>query len=606
MLISLKSIDLHRQSWWRWAALVALVFTAVFEFAANAAALEFTTPTNSSPIAISRDQQFVWVVNPRDDTVSVLRTGTNTVIATIGTGDEPRSVAVDPNNNYAFVANAAGNSVTIIRIIDDSPANFAAVVEKTVKTGAEPWNIVISPNGKRVFVANSGQDTITVINAVTRNIIGHVDLRNSVCNAPNHQRRFQPRGMAVILSSSQLYVTRFLSFTKDTGGRQGIDLGKEGALCRIAINTASISIGGYVPAEVVKFAPRVTGFNVDSNGDGVADPTRAFPNQMQSIVIRGNRGFMPNIAASPTSPLVFNTDTQAFLTFLNDVGTGFLTDGGALNLHLGAKNPEAGKKRLFFSNPWAIAFTTQSGAGVRLCRIGRQRSPRKTQSHRRQQGGVHRRCGHDTLYRLERSGQCRDARRQSRQESRWYRNYIQRRHGPMSRISFQATCQSSIPLPTRSSKSFKRPTCHFRVRLRRICRSAPRCSFHRVAISSARPAPRFQRRKGFPPKAGRIAPVAISMAGPTGLYGSSALARGNRSTLRALLTRKTATSKKSSTTRRFSMRSRISRPISAMSRAPEIWRRRNHVKPVQVLAIGQEPRPADWRQRQHQRGALRC
>src|SRR5439155_12248006 len=34
-----------------------------------------------------------------------------------------------------------------------------------------------------------------------------------------------------------------------------------------------------------------------------------------------------------------------------------------LNLHLGARDPEPGKKKLFFANPWAIAFTTQSGAG---------------------------------------------------------------------------------------------------------------------------------------------------------------------------------------------------------------------------------------------------
>ena len=31
---------------------------------------------------------------------------------------------------------------------------------------------------------------------------------------------------------------------------------------------------------------------------------------------------------------------------------------------MGARNPEAGKKKLFFANPWAIAFTTQSGVGT--------------------------------------------------------------------------------------------------------------------------------------------------------------------------------------------------------------------------------------------------
>ena len=95
----------------------------------------------------------------------------------------------------------------------------------------------------------------------------------------------------------------------------------------------------------------------------MADETRAFPNQLQSVVIRGSRAFLPNIAASPQGPLVFNNDTQAFVTLVDGIGTSTQTDAGSLNLHLGARNPEPAKKTLFFANPWAIAFTTQTGRG---------------------------------------------------------------------------------------------------------------------------------------------------------------------------------------------------------------------------------------------------
>jgi YVTN family beta-propeller protein len=321
----------------------------------------FTQPTYSSPIAISADNRLVWVVNSADDSVSVLRTDTNSVLKKIAVGDEPQSVAVDPNNTFAFVANAAGSSVSVIKINNASFGGFAAAVEKTIKTGAEPWNIVTSPDGKRVFVANSGQDTITVINALTRVIIGQVNLRDSLCNAPNRDRHFQPRGLAVTQDNTRLYVTRFLSFTK-SGGKQGADAGKEGAVCRLDINTASAAIGGYVPAKLIKLAAKKTGFAIDSSGDGTPDETTAFPNQLQSIVLRGDRGYLPNIAASPQGPLQFQNSTEAFVNFINGVDAAE-TDGGALNLHLGARNPEAGKKTLFFANPWAIAFTNQSGAG---------------------------------------------------------------------------------------------------------------------------------------------------------------------------------------------------------------------------------------------------
>ena len=89
------------------------------------------------------------------------------------------------------------------------------------------------------------------------------------------------------------------------------------------------------------------------------DPTSAFPNQLQSIVIRGNQAYLPNIAASPNGPLRFNVDTQAFVNVIDRARSGTPVDAGApkfLNLHLGARQPEAGKKKLFFANAWAIAL----------------------------------------------------------------------------------------------------------------------------------------------------------------------------------------------------------------------------------------------------------
>lgn len=339
---------------------LAALLAGAATFPAGAAV--FDGPTNSSPIALSLDNRLTWVVNPRDDTVSVIRNDKHLVLRTISVGDEPRSIAVDPNNTFAYVANAAGSSVSVIKITNDTIAGFKASVVKTIKTGAEPWNVVISPDGARVFVANSGQDSITVINTTTNAVVGRVDVRNSVCNAGDRARHFQPRGMAVTADSRQLYVTRFLSFTR-TSGRQALDSGKEGIVCRLAIDTASTKITDYKPVEAIPLGARPTGFKIDSTGDGVPDETLAFPNQLQSIVIRGSRAYLPNIAASPQGPVQFANSTQAFVNVIDGVGTGNLTDFGAVNLNAGARNPEPGKTKLFFSNLWAIGFTNQSGAG---------------------------------------------------------------------------------------------------------------------------------------------------------------------------------------------------------------------------------------------------
>jgi len=357
-------------------AVVVLLLTALGGLLAagsasgQSLAATFAHPTNSSPIALSQDNSLVWVVNPDDDSVSVINAANNTLIKTIGVGDEPQSVALDPNSTFAYVANAASNNVTVIKITSANPLNFVAAIDTTVgvagsiTTGAEPWNIVISPDGLRVFVANSGQDTITVINALTRTVIGNINLRESVCNgttAAQRQRHFQPRGLAVTADSAQLYVTRFLSFVRD-GGTQGSDTGKDGLVCRLNINTSATAIGGYQPATAITLTPQITEFKIDSNGDGTPDDTGAYPNQMQSIVIRGGQAYLPNIASSPSRPLKFNVDTQAFVNRITGIGGADL-DAKAINLHLGARVPEAGRPRIFFSNPWAIGFTNQSGAG---------------------------------------------------------------------------------------------------------------------------------------------------------------------------------------------------------------------------------------------------
>jgi YVTN family beta-propeller protein len=340
-------------------------------FSATAEARQYSGPTYSSPIALSADGRFVWNVNPGAGNVTVIYTRTNQVIATIKVGQEPQSIALDPNNRYAYVANAESGTVSVIRIRRASARRFRAGVDRgrrgTIRTGAEPWNIVITPNGRRVFVANSGQDTVTVIDTRGRRkrVIGHVNLQRGRCSdRVDRNRRFQPRGLAVTRNNRRLFVTSFFAFTRP-GGKQAADDGRQGIVCRLGIRTSSRRLSGYRPAGRVELAPQVTGFTIDATGDGVPDPTSAFPNQLQSIVIRGNQAYLPNIAASPNGPLRFNVDTQAFVSVIDRARSGTPVDAGTsrfLNLHLGARQPEAGKKRLFFANVWAIAFRRQAGA----------------------------------------------------------------------------------------------------------------------------------------------------------------------------------------------------------------------------------------------------
>jgi hypothetical protein len=121
------------------------------------------------------------------------------------------------------------------------------------------------------------------------------------------------------------------------------------------INTASANIADYTVARVVPLASQITGFKFPGLTNPPAPDTLAFPNQLQSIVLRGGQAYLPNIAASPTGPLRFNLDTHAFVSVIDGVNGNTPADspGKSFNLDLAAVDPEPNKRKLFFANPWA-------------------------------------------------------------------------------------------------------------------------------------------------------------------------------------------------------------------------------------------------------------
>ena len=63
----------------------------------KAMSVVFNRATYSSPIAISQNDRLIFVVNPSDDSISVIRPDNNTRITKITVGDEPQSIALTPD-----------------------------------------------------------------------------------------------------------------------------------------------------------------------------------------------------------------------------------------------------------------------------------------------------------------------------------------------------------------------------------------------------------------------------------------------------------------------------------------------------------------------------
>jgi YVTN family beta-propeller protein len=77
------------------------------------------------------------VTNRASNTVSVIKTSTNTVVKTVTVGNDPYRVAITPNGSYAYVPNAGYGTVSVIKTSTNT-------VVKTVTVGGEPDGVAIT------------------------------------------------------------------------------------------------------------------------------------------------------------------------------------------------------------------------------------------------------------------------------------------------------------------------------------------------------------------------------------------------------------------------------------------------------------------------------
>ncbi|MDO8681823.1 MAG: hypothetical protein Q7R30_25210, partial [Acidobacteriota bacterium] len=110
---------------------------------------------------------FAYIPNYGSNTVSVIDTATNTVVATVAVGTNPWGVAVNPAGTRAYVANYVSNDVSVI----DTASN---TVVATVAVGTYPLGVAVNPAGTRAYVANNNSDNVSVIDTATNSVVATV------------------------------------------------------------------------------------------------------------------------------------------------------------------------------------------------------------------------------------------------------------------------------------------------------------------------------------------------------------------------------------------------------------------------------------------------
>jgi YVTN family beta-propeller protein len=349
--------------------------------------------TNSSPIAITSDNRFVWSVNPDNDSVSVFRVAkdANRKVAEIKVGKEPWCVAITPRNRdkggdddrrswrddddehgdgvKVYVGNMASGTVSVI------DANKRKVIE-TIKVGTEPFGCALTPDGSRLFVANQSSADVSVIDTKRDRVIRTIERVGT-----------KPHGIGITADGKKVYVTQLLSErpapgeTRPLAQTEGADDGRVGrvtvidahshhvlgrAILNPLANTGFLSDGSTLAREPLS-APAAPVFD---------NVTGAFPNLLESVTIRGDRAYVPGTCSSPNGPFRFNVNMQSCLSTI-DTGKDVeaFGPGTTLNMNVGVGFEPPGK-RLFNTNPFALAFKRSKpegfvavGATDRLLRV---------------------------------------------------------------------------------------------------------------------------------------------------------------------------------------------------------------------------------------------
>ncbi len=148
----------------------------------------------SKALALADDGALLIVANPDSNSVSLIDTAGQEVLAELPVGIDPRTVAVNDESTRAYVANHGSDTVSVIDLQERRVTGEIAI-------GNRPYGIVISPDGQYLYVTEQGSDTLAILETEAGRPIRRIGLAD------------RPSGLALDGDGRLLYVTHLLSNT---------------------------------------------------------------------------------------------------------------------------------------------------------------------------------------------------------------------------------------------------------------------------------------------------------------------------------------------------------------------------------------------------------
>jgi YVTN family beta-propeller protein len=146
----------------------------------------------SSAIAVTADGDTLLVVNPDSNSLTLVDTASELVIAELSVGVDPRTVTMDDAGDRAYVANRGSDSVAVVDLTMPQVITEVAV-------GNRPYGVVVSPSGDRLYVAEQGVDQVRILDTATSATAATLSVAD------------RPSGVGLSDDGHTLYVTHLLT-----------------------------------------------------------------------------------------------------------------------------------------------------------------------------------------------------------------------------------------------------------------------------------------------------------------------------------------------------------------------------------------------------------
>jgi YVTN family beta-propeller protein len=131
-----------------------------------------------------------YVGNFKDNTVSVIDTGTGSVIATLPVASGPHGMTQTPDGRTVYVSGENSSEVSVI----DTAANR---VTRAIDVGKTPHGLAMTPDGRTLLVGVYGEDRIAFVDTTTNAMFA------SVAVAKPHTIAVRPDGQVAYIASQE-------------------------------------------------------------------------------------------------------------------------------------------------------------------------------------------------------------------------------------------------------------------------------------------------------------------------------------------------------------------------------------------------------------------